>query len=167
MVVALLVLMALIGTAYISTARYDRGSAMQNSDNVQIDLLVDAVRTLCKTAVTGDLFDGNGNYRPLPRDPYDTTNTTIPPGFVRDTYFHYDITSTLDDPNLNPRERINHWLAERAPDFGGTPSNNTNHYYWAESPAAHDRDQMVGAVPGPVRSYLKIQLMCRKMPLIR
>src|SRR5947208_13092314 len=78
MVVALLVLMALIGTAYIATARYDRGGAVQNSNNVQIDLLVESVENLCKTAVAGDLLDGNGNCRPIPRDPYDSTNNTIP-----------------------------------------------------------------------------------------
>src|SRR6185436_13367720 len=59
MVVALLVLMALIGTAYIATARIDRGSATQNADNVQIDLLVNSVLNMCKTSVAGDCFDGN------------------------------------------------------------------------------------------------------------
>src|SRR5439155_23076231 len=74
MVVALLVLMALIGTAYIATARYDRGSAAQNSDNVQIDLLVQSVLTMCKTSVAGDLFDGYGKYRSLT-----TVTTPTPP----------------------------------------------------------------------------------------
>lgn len=42
-VVALLVLMALMGTAYITTARVDRYSAQQNSFNTEIDLLLQAV----------------------------------------------------------------------------------------------------------------------------
>src|SRR5436190_15977216 len=70
MVVALLVLMALMGTAYIATARYDRGGAQQNQNNVQIDLLVQSVANMCKTTVAGDLWDGNDIYRPVPREPY-------------------------------------------------------------------------------------------------
>ncbi len=42
-VVALLVLMALMGTAYITSARVDRYSAQQNSFNTEIDLLLQAV----------------------------------------------------------------------------------------------------------------------------
>jgi len=45
LVVALLVLMALMGTAYISTTRVDRGSSAQNSFNTEIDLLIEG---LCK-----------------------------------------------------------------------------------------------------------------------
>src|SRR5215216_3023297 len=75
MVVALPVLMALIGTAYIATARIDRGSARQNADNVQIEMLVQSVLNMCKTSVTGDLFDGNGSYRAVAREP----NTPLPP----------------------------------------------------------------------------------------
>ncbi len=40
LVIALLVLMALIGTAFISTARVERYSATQNTYNTQVDLLV-------------------------------------------------------------------------------------------------------------------------------
>src|SRR5882672_2026824 len=146
MVVALLVLMALIGTAYIATARIDRGSAVQSSNNVQIDLLVQGVLNLCKTSVTGNLFDGNGNYRgngfdavnniyrKNPRDPFDNTspNNEIPNGYLRDSFFYYNITSTLDDQNLknNEIQRIDHWLADRTPDFGKTPTNSQNHYFW-------------------------------------
>src|SRR4051812_23150687 len=138
MVVALLVLMALIGTAYIATARIDRGSAVQNADNVQVDLLVQSVLTMCKSSVSGDLFDGNGNYRGNsfdggttyrnnPRDPFDTTkpNSVIPVGYLRDTFFYYNITSTLDDQNLDAtleKRRIDYWLADRTPDFGKTPA---------------------------------------------
>src|SRR5215208_5033428 len=101
MVVALLVLMALIGTAYIATARLDRGSAVQNSDNVQIEMLVQSVLNMCKTSVVGDLFDGNQNYRGYPRDPFDNnpTTSTIPASYLRDSFFYYNITSTLLDKN--------------------------------------------------------------------
>jgi hypothetical protein len=43
LVVALLVLLALMGTAYISTSQIDRSSTAQNSFNTEIDLLIDAV----------------------------------------------------------------------------------------------------------------------------
>src|SRR6266850_3954708 len=133
MVVALLVLMALIGTAYIATARIDRGSASQNANNVQIDLLVESVLNLCKTSVAGDLFDGNGNYRPIPRDPFKALNdpanpVSIPNGVLADTYFYYNTTSTHYDTYTG--QRLDSWLANRTPDFGATAGNNTKHYYW-------------------------------------
>src|ERR1700684_1425355 len=40
LVIALLVLMALTGTAFISTARIERYSATQNTYNTQVDLLI-------------------------------------------------------------------------------------------------------------------------------
>ena len=42
-VLALLMLMALLGTAYITTSRTDRYSAQQNSFNTEVDLLLEAV----------------------------------------------------------------------------------------------------------------------------
>src|SRR5437870_2133784 len=44
LVVALLVLMALIATAWMSTVRMDVYTAAQNSVNTQIDLLLDGVK---------------------------------------------------------------------------------------------------------------------------
>src|SRR5687767_2409501 len=64
LVVALLVLMALIGTAWLTTARTDRYSAQQNSYNTQVDLLLQSVIALAESSVTGDLYAG-GKYRPL------------------------------------------------------------------------------------------------------
>ncbi|HEV8378695.1 MAG TPA: hypothetical protein VGP99_07580, partial [Tepidisphaeraceae bacterium] len=158
MVVALLVLMALIGTAYIATARYDRGSAAQNADNVQIALLVQSVLNLCKTSVAQDLFDGNGNYRPIPRDPtseLDPNSTSIltrpiPNNVLPDTFFYYNTTSTLYDPKTN--QRLNYWLADRTPDFGSTPANNTAHYYWGRVsyPLTTESD-----AAGSVRGYFE------------
>src|SRR5205814_2193217 len=63
--VALLVLLALIGTAMISTARVDRYSAVQHSYNTEVDLLVEGVKQLAEGAIVGDLFDTTtGQYRP-------------------------------------------------------------------------------------------------------
>jgi hypothetical protein len=64
LVVALLVLMALLGTAFISTARIDRYGAAQNAANTEIDLLVEGVKNLVTSAILDDLRDGAGNYRP-------------------------------------------------------------------------------------------------------
>lgn len=43
LVVALLVLLALMGTAYMETTRVDRHSSVQNAFNTEIDLVIDAV----------------------------------------------------------------------------------------------------------------------------
>ncbi len=56
MVVSLLVLLALIGTAAMSTARVDRQSAVQNSHNVQVDMLVEGLKNMVLAQVVDDLF---------------------------------------------------------------------------------------------------------------
>src|SRR5579859_2979660 len=63
MVVALLVLMALIGTAYITMARSDRYAAQQHSYNTQIDMLVDGVINTINGILTQDVMIGT-QYRP-------------------------------------------------------------------------------------------------------
>ena len=72
LVVALLVLMALIGTAYISMAQSDRYAAEQHRSNTQVDLLVDGVTQMAKNAVVIDLFQ-NGAYRPASQGYSQTT----------------------------------------------------------------------------------------------
>ncbi len=61
MVVALLVLMALIGTAYITTAQTDRYSAQQNAFNTEIDLLVQGVINMVDGRLVEDLYDQNAS----------------------------------------------------------------------------------------------------------
>src|SRR4029078_10211088 len=56
LVVALLVLMALIGTAYISTTRTDRYSRRQNVANTQIDMLLEGVVNMVTSAITRDIY---------------------------------------------------------------------------------------------------------------
>ncbi|HEV8605183.1 MAG TPA: hypothetical protein VGQ99_07440, partial [Tepidisphaeraceae bacterium] len=145
MVVALLVLMALIGTAYIATARYDRGSASQNADNVQIDLFLESVLNMCKTSIAGDLFDGNGDYRSL------TTKTTPAPVGPKDTWFYNHTTSTHYDL-ATPPLRLDGWLSDRTPDFGSTLANSTNHYFWGRInlPLSTETE-----ATGPARSYFE------------
>jgi hypothetical protein len=57
LVIALLVLLALMGTAYISTARTERYSSAQHVVNTQIDLLLQGVENLTCTTVLGKLYD--------------------------------------------------------------------------------------------------------------
>src|SRR5438874_1362747 len=72
LVVALLVLMALIGTAWISTARTDRYSTQQHAANTEIDMLVDGAVNMIKAVLADDVFGppvtagGPEVYRPSP-----------------------------------------------------------------------------------------------------
>jgi hypothetical protein len=56
LVVALLVLMALIGTAYMSMAQADRVATQQHSFNTEVDLLLDGMINLTEGTVAGDTF---------------------------------------------------------------------------------------------------------------
>src|SRR5689334_1693371 len=60
MVVALLVLLALIGTAAMSTARIDRMSSKQHVTNTQIEMLADSVKQMVIGQLVNDLFPPNG-----------------------------------------------------------------------------------------------------------
>src|SRR3954454_4671068 len=63
LVIALLVLMALIGTAFITTARTDRQASTQNEYNTQVDLLVQAAVAAESEALLRHLYAG-GRFRP-------------------------------------------------------------------------------------------------------
>src|SRR5687768_4417002 len=58
LVVSLLVLMALIGTAWISTTRVDRANAAQHERSTHADLLADGVVRMVEAELAADLFDG-------------------------------------------------------------------------------------------------------------
>lgn len=63
LVVAVLVLLALIGTAYISTTRTDVFTSQQHTFNTQIDLLMDGVEAMVTAAIVDDMLDtGKGRY---------------------------------------------------------------------------------------------------------
>src|SRR5580765_6041543 len=67
LVVALLVLMALIGTAALSTNTIDRYATQQNNFNTQVDLLVEGVKNMAKATIVGDIKDSSTTpprYRP-------------------------------------------------------------------------------------------------------
>lgn len=91
LVVALLVLMALLGTAFISTARTDRYSAVVNSANTQIDLLVQGIINMAVGNVVDDL------YHPTPGGPFGAKEYRKPPldgVTVVGGYEHHDAPET-------------------------------------------------------------------------
>src|SRR5439155_26157470 len=56
LVVALLVLLALIGTAWMSTVRIERYASNQNIANTEIDLLVEGVKNIAVATAVDDLY---------------------------------------------------------------------------------------------------------------
>src|SRR5438874_1007791 len=56
MVVALLVMLALIGTAAMSTARIDRIASVQHVANTEIDMLAESVKQMVIGQLVNDLF---------------------------------------------------------------------------------------------------------------
>ena len=55
--------MALIGTAFMTMAQFDRASAVQHSFNTEVDLLLDGVLNQVKGTITNDVFS-SGTFRP-------------------------------------------------------------------------------------------------------
>jgi hypothetical protein len=106
LVVALLVLLALLGTAFIATTREDRYGAAQHAKNVQIDLLVDGVINMTQAAIDGDLRDAKGNYRPP------DNGAGLPSG-----YDHYDGPgfTTPTDPATTNTMPDDLWMSSRSP----------------------------------------------------
>src|SRR5688572_1029386 len=106
MVVALLVLMALMGTAYIATSRIDRGSADQNQNNVQVDMLVESVLNMAKSAVAGDLYGHDSStptrYTFRPTEPRTGWNNPPGSGMLEDCFYYFNFTSTGVSPTPTP-----------------------------------------------------------------
>ncbi len=117
LVVALLVLMALIGTAYISTTRIDRYAVKDNQTSNQVDLAASSLLSTTASAVQNDLYDGT-SYRPVSTDPqvpttYDNWDGVSVPGpsmnlFNNSTVWNNTPAVPIADPN-------NVWLASRYP----------------------------------------------------
>lgn len=61
LVVTLLVLMAIIGTAFLTTARNDRYSSQLHESNVQVDMLLEGIKNILLGRMAGENFlDPNG-----------------------------------------------------------------------------------------------------------
>lgn len=114
LVVVLVVLLALIGTASLSTTQGDRWVAVQNSANTQIDLIVQGAIEMAKGAIYGDLFGAFGAgvaYRP---------DSSIS---VNNSYKHLDAYDLLGQyPSTITTSQGDVWLSPRIPTaygFGG------------------------------------------------
>jgi hypothetical protein len=67
LVVVLVVLLALMGTALLSTTRSDRYTATQNAANTQVDIIIEGVKQIAQGVIGGDMFGGptgSSSFRP-------------------------------------------------------------------------------------------------------
>jgi hypothetical protein len=71
LVVVLVVLLALMGTALLSTTRSDRYTATQNAANTQVDLIIEGVKQIAQAVISEDMFGTVGTARPF-RPPADS-----------------------------------------------------------------------------------------------
>jgi hypothetical protein len=85
LVVALLVLLALIGTAYLSATQAERYTSGQNTVNTEADLLLQGLVDTVNARVAGGLFDNSGSQFRPPQ----SIATTISNG-----YNHFDSSTT-------------------------------------------------------------------------
>jgi DNA uptake protein ComE-like DNA-binding protein len=92
LVVALLVLLALLGTAYINTARSDRYSSSQNSFNTEVELLLQGLENVTQGTVANGLFNAafhqDSTTSPAPQIPVGVTDYPLnkPSAFLADRY---------------------------------------------------------------------------------
>lgn len=139
LVVALLVMMALIGTAYMTMAQFDRGTAIVHSFNTEVDLLLDSVINQAKGTVTGDVFTGAA-FRPgvnvtvtgntLTPVPYDTEFNSAAPRYWNSLGFDDGFVTAYNSNPTNyahPMQAGDWWLASRVPNLpvDTTPPNAT------------------------------------------
>lgn len=115
LVVALLVLLALVGTAYLTTTRVDRYAAVQYESAVRLDLLVEGWKNTVVSAVVDDLFDGEGNYRPanIADDPRSGISYENFDGPAVKKYSVTIGTTRVNDPF--PIRHGDEWLSPRTP----------------------------------------------------
>lgn len=123
LVVALLVLMALIGTAFMSMAQSDRATATTHTNNTEIDLLLDGVINLVQGAVVGDLFTA-APFR---------SHVTNPGGPLQ--YNNWSGVGRNDSILPAPASAGNSWLNDRVPEVvnhlaPATIRNGGNAPYW-------------------------------------
>jgi hypothetical protein len=134
LVVVLVVLLALMGTALLSTTRGDRYVAAQNTANTQIDLLVDGVVQMVKSAIADDLY-GTVNNNRVYRPAWDSGTVATSQRYI-DAYNHWDM------PNIRPDDKAatppyvaadhpqDTWLAPRLPSVPEPVGDFPNIMYW-------------------------------------
>src|SRR3954454_17294591 len=95
LVVALLVLMALIGTAALTTNTIDRYATGLNTSNTEVDLLVEGVKNMAKSVLIADLYTTDQNGKPE----YRPSEGVVP--IAISTYDHWDMPLQIN-PALPP-----------------------------------------------------------------
>jgi hypothetical protein len=120
LVVALLVLMALVGMAYLTVAHESRISSGQHQFNTQVDLLVEGMEQVGQRMLRDDLFPPH-----YPEYTHDRDNPLLWTG-VGETYPWPDYTSVWDDNSGDS------WLADRLPSVPNLrlPAGGANLPYW-------------------------------------
>lgn len=111
LVVALLVLMALIGTAFISTSQTDRYASNQNQYNTQVDMLVDGVVAACLDQIERDVLvpsPTTGGAKVFRAD----TDPVPPSGVVGGYNNTTGVGITMNGVSMNPSSSF---LADRLP----------------------------------------------------
>ncbi|CAN5538335.1 hypothetical protein BH09PLA1_BH09PLA1_07980 [soil metagenome] len=150
LVVALLVLVAIIGTAALSTNTIDRYATGQNNFNTQVDLIVEGLKNMAKSVLVADIKDssaGPAYYRPaeglaktydhwdMPLMIYpftDPSDATIHPPTGADPYA-VQLMQAANDAWLSPRypELLNpHLDSTFVPSNTGTLILGTNPPVW-------------------------------------
>jgi hypothetical protein len=148
LVVALLVLMALIGTAWISTARVDRGSTIQHASSAQIDLLVEGEVQKVQGALIRDIKpsefrSAGGGYRHSDDLKMDRFLAARVPQFIEEVARPWTATVPsqvgIGQPARYTRGAMvsdggRFWVCKQSHNASqvGQPSNGQ---YWAEAPA--------------------------------
>lgn len=106
MVVALLVLIALIATAMISTTTADRFGSVQHQNNVQVDLLVLGAKEIVKAEVMKDLYGTVAG----------VANPVYRPGFAVGTGDFINVDAPVNfRPMTGEAQGSDTWLAPRTP----------------------------------------------------
>jgi hypothetical protein len=122
LVVALVVLLALMGTAYLSSTQSERYTSQQTAVNTQVDLVLQGVDDQVRKAIVADLYDQSkqfpNGFRTAPNLQAIMQTGGNPPYPITDTYHNWD----SDQTQL--------WLASRIPDlrdntmlYGGDATN--------------------------------------------
>ncbi len=123
LVVALVVLLALMGTAYLSSTSNERYTAAANTINAQADVVMQGVIDQTRDRIVGSLFDAS-QPTPVYRNPPTLLVNTNP----------YALTTPVlpitDGYHANADEQRNLWLASRVPtlrddstSYGGDANN--------------------------------------------
>ncbi|MBV8782512.1 MAG: hypothetical protein JO353_14035, partial [Phycisphaerae bacterium] len=111
LVVALLVLMALIGTAFLSTTRNDRYATVQNTNNTETDLLLAGLKNIAKSVIVGSNFDPSQlSSGSLDANTFKPANGLLYHNWTAPDLYH----QYTDDPNIGSIAN-DAWLSPRTP----------------------------------------------------